>query len=597
MVNQIIESYNFLGKSGKRRFLLLTSVMVTLGFLDFLGMAFLGILSISVFDVEKFENVSGFLPENISVQIQGHLFYFALIVSLLFVSKSILLIMVSKIQFSFLAREQSSVAVSMARSFFSQPINKIEQKSSNEVSYFLTTGVDSAVTIILSSVAVFVADLFLIIILMFPLFLFDPVLAVFSTFYFGLLAIVVIKLLNPLAQKTGVEESDKNIESMMIIKSIVSGYRELKTSLKLEHFINLFAEKRFISSKFFTLRLFLQQVPKFVFELSLILGAFFFVLIKGMLSTPANELITSIVVFITAAFRLAPSLLRLQTSIIVLKSSIGLSSTTTNFQKSLPRNVVNVPASKGTEKQPGERYPSVSVNNLSFSYQNADLALKNISFEVPGGSSLAIVGKSGAGKSTLMDCLLGLIEPSSGSVKIAGLEPAIFQREQPNTLAYLPQQIALLDGSVRENILLDLNVSQSSDDEIWKVLAIVQLSTIFENSSAGLNTQIGENGTKLSGGERQRLGLARLLLKEPSLILLDEATSALDPTTESIINNQIADLAQKVTIIVISHKYSNIKNFDNIIFLDDGNILGQGKFEDLRNSLPIFNQQCLSLGL
>jgi ATP-binding cassette subfamily C protein len=571
--------------------------MAALGILDFLGMAFLGILSISVFDVEKFENVSGFLPGNISVQIQGHLFYFALIISLLFVVKSILLITVSKVQFSFLAREQSSVAVNMARSFFSQPINKIEQKSSNEISYFLTTGVDSAITIILSSVAVFVADLFLIIILMIPLFLFDPMLAVFSALYFALLAIVVIKFLNPLAQRTGVEEAEKNIESMMIIKSIVGGFRELKTYLRIDRFINLFSEKRYISSKFFTLRLFLQQVPKFVFELSLIFGVFFFVLIKGISSTPANELITSIIVFITAAFRLAPSLLRLQTSIIVLKSTIGLSSTTTSFQKYLPRGVVNVPLLKSTEKQTGDCRPHVSVKNLSFSYHNSDLALEDISFEVPGGSSLAIVGKSGAGKSTLMDCLLGLIEPSSGSVKIAGFEPEIYQRTQPNTMAYLPQQIALLDGSVRENVLLDLNVSQDFDDEIWEKLTIVRLNTIFENLSSGLDTQIGENGTRLSGGERQRLGLARLLMKEPKLILLDEATSALDPTTESVINNQITNLAQKATIIVISHKYSNIKNFDNIVFLDNGKILGQGKFDYLRNSLPIFDQQCLSLGL
>ena len=193
--------------------------------------------------------------------------------------------------------------------------------------------------------------------------------------------------------------------------------------------------------------------------------------------------------------------------------------------------------------------------------------------------------------------MLGLLVPTSGEVKISGNSPRQAISNWQHSIAYMPQQVSLLDASIRENIHLDFGVSHDSDEEILEILSVVQLHDFVSKLPKGLDTFIGENGSMLSGGEKQRLGIARVLYTKPKILFLDEATSSLDPATELVLNNALIGITKFATVVVVAHRLSTIKEFEQILYLDAGSSLGIGTFDQLRNTVPKFKQQCIALGL
>jgi ABC-type multidrug transport system fused ATPase/permease subunit len=595
--SQIKRCYSLLETSDKTKFITITFSMSFLGILDLIGVSLLGILSLMLFDTESSNLIRNLFPSSVLLFFEENLYLLAILISFLFLFKSVTLMIVTKFEFSFLAKAQARISAKIARMFYSQSVDKIAGNSSDKVAHNLTSGIDSAVTVILSSVSVFVADLVLILSLSIPLYLFDAPLAVFSFTYFGILAFLVIRYLAPVALAAGIAESHKSIEVTTLVRNMSLGFREISSSFKLDRFLTIFEGRKALSSQYFGLRLFLQQMPKFVFELSLVFGATIFVFIKGSSAAPANEIATSIVVFVAAAFRLAPSLLRLQSAAIIIKSNIGIASSTLDFTDSLQVGD-SVSNKKHIELQNFASFtPSISVVDLSFHYQDSRVVLNKLSFNVPAYSSFAIVGESGAGKSTLIDCMLGLLVPTSGEVKISGNSPRQAISNWQHSIAYMPQQVSLLDASIRENIHLDFGVSHDSDEEIFEILNVVQLSDFVSKQPNGLDTLIGENGSMLSGGEKQRLGIARVLYTKPKILFLDEATSSLDPATELVLNNALTGITKFATVVVVAHRLSTIKEFEQILYLEGGSSLGIGTFEQLRNTVPKFKQQCMALGL
>lgn len=220
----------------------------------------------------------------------------------------------------------------------------------------------------------------------------------------------------------------------------------------------------------------------------------------------------------------------------------------------------------------------ISFRNVYFSYNNRKI-LNNVSFDIKGGSSVAIVGTSGAGKSTIIKILLGLLKPNSGKILIDDQDlKDIKLNDYYSYISYVSQDAPIFDGTIRENIIFDETIS---DYEIFKVLELVQLKGLVCKLKNGLDTEIGERGTKLSGGEKQRLALARVLFQKSKIIILDEPTSAMDSITEEIVTNNILKMLSGRTIIVIAHRLKTIKEADNIVVFQSGNIIECGDFQTL----------------
>jgi ABC-type multidrug transport system fused ATPase/permease subunit len=217
--------------------------------------------------------------------------------------------------------------------------------------------------------------------------------------------------------------------------------------------------------------------------------------------------------------------------------------------------------------------------------------------KLPAGASLALVGSTGAGKSTLADLILGVLIPDSGVAFIGGLTPGEALATWPGAVAYVPQDVAMANGTVRENVALGMPAEIIEDDWVWNALDRAHLGDFLRDSREGLDTLIGENGIKLSGGQRQRLGIARALYTRPKLLVLDEATSALDAETERAISQTLQELEGTVTTVTIAHRLATIRHCDLVVYLENGEARAQGSFDEVRAIAPQFDRQAQLLGL
>lgn len=220
----------------------------------------------------------------------------------------------------------------------------------------------------------------------------------------------------------------------------------------------------------------------------------------------------------------------------------------------------------------------IAIKNLSFQYEERRI-IDDLSLSIKKGEKIAFVGESGSGKSTLIKILLGLLKYNQGEVRLGDMElSGICLNDLYDRVSYLSQDAPVFDGTIKENLVFEKKVLE---EQMLDALSEVQLSHLVENLAEGLNTEIGEKGTCLSGGEKQRLALARLWFEDSELVILDEATSAMDNLTEENVMKSVMQKMEDKTVIAIAHRLNSIAGFDRIILFREGEIVGQGTFEEL----------------
>jgi ABC-type multidrug transport system fused ATPase/permease subunit len=350
---------------------------------------------------------------------------------------------------------------------------------------------------------------------------------------------------------------------------------------------------------------FLPMVSKYFFEIGLVLITVTITVLQFYFSE-SSRAIANLVVFLAASGRIAPAVLRIQQGIVGIKNNLGGASLTQELIHELDR----LETSDFHEDDPEPRsrisalhfFPSIKFENVSFKYtKEAEFSIKNVSVEFPACSFTALVGPSGGGKSTLIDLCLGFYKPSQGSILVSGQEPNGFIKMFPGKIGFVPQETLIVKNTLRENILLGIDVELTAEE--WEsLIKSCRLESLVQELPNGLDTHLGEFGSQLSGGQKQRIGIARAMVLRPQLIFLDEATSALDAETELVLSKLIygdRDERQRNnrTVIAIAHRLSSIREADNIIFVADGEIRGQGNFDKLRSDLPSFAYQAQLMGI
>lgn len=319
---------------------------------------------------------------------------------------------------------------------------------------------------------------------------------------------------------------------------------------------------------------FIQRVPRAIIELSAIGGILLLIAIKMLLRGNPDSLIASLGVLALAAVRVMPSLNRVVALFNDIKFHMPL------FNE-IYDDLLIVRKNKDFAERNGiqtvaERLPfnnEISVEKLSFAYPSKaeTLVLKNVSFKIPKGSFCGIVGPSGAGKTTFVDILLGLLPPKDGAIYVDGQDIYKNTSGWLNNIAYVPQSIYLIDGTIRENVAFGHTDDEIDDEKIERVLKMAELHDFVQSLPDGAKTNVGDRGSKLSGGQKQRIGIARALYNDPAVLVLDEATSALDNETEKQITETILKLKGKITIISIAHRLSTLEDCDFKIEFKSGN--------------------------
>jgi ABC-type multidrug transport system fused ATPase/permease subunit len=342
---------------------------------------------------------------------------------------------------------------------------------------------------------------------------------------------------------------------------------------------------------------FMPFISKYVLESTIVLGSLGIGAVQFILNDTAHA-VSTLAIFLAAGTRVAPAVFRVQQGVIQIRQGFASASPTLELIETLgtenfDENLVDI-----VDTIHEGFTPQISAKKVSLTYPNGtEPAVNEVSLEIDAGALIAFVGPSGAGKTTLIDILLGILSPNHGTVSISGLSPRDSIAKWPGAMAYVPQDVLIVSGSIRENVALGYPVDAATDELVLNAIHVAQLQQFVADSPLGLDTEVGERGFMLSGGQRQRLGIARAMFTKPKLLVLDEATSALDAETEASISSAISELRGSTTIFMIAHRLSTVRNADLVVYLDAGRVAATGSFEDVRKAVPNFERQVKLMGL
>jgi ABC-type multidrug transport system fused ATPase/permease subunit len=342
---------------------------------------------------------------------------------------------------------------------------------------------------------------------------------------------------------------------------------------------------------------FMPYVSKYVIETAIVVGALLIGAVQFMLQD-ATHAVGTLAIFLAAGSRIAPAVLRVQQASILIRTSLGAAKPTLELIEELG-NAPMIENVDDTVDIVHDGFTSeIQITNTSLTYPKTSVpAISNISLSIPAGTSVAFVGPSGAGKTTIIDVLLGVLIPDEGDVLVSGLPPLLTVAKWPGAVSYVPQDVVIAAGTIRENVALGYPPEAATDELVLSALKVAHLDKFIETLPNGIDTQVGEHGAKISGGQRQRLGIARAMFTRPHLLVLDEATSSLDGETEANISEAIHALRGSTTIVMIAHRLSTVRDADIVVYLSGGKIMATGSFEEVRNSVPDFDRQARLMGL
>jgi ABC-type multidrug transport system fused ATPase/permease subunit len=592
----------------RSRLLVLVVANMTLAVLDLIGVALVGVLGVVLVSAAQGSATAPFeeaipwaqsLPPSWTSGSSAILIVGGLATGFL-VAKSLLGTLLSRRTLRFLARQQTDVSERLSLLLFARPLGFIERRTSQSTSYALTGGVTAAVIGLLGAGAQALAEISLLLLLGAALLYANPLVTVLAATLFAGLAAFMHAVLGRWAGRNGVRGSQTTFLLTQHIQETIASYRELLASGRLPDYVRGWAPLYWRYADSVSTAMFITQLPKYVYETALLLGALVLAAWEFSSRSPA-EAVATVALFLAAGSRIMPSMLRLQNALVSIRSSAGQADPTFSLYRELrtfddSREVssfVSVNSGDG-----GEFVATVSMTDVVACYEgSSEPALSQVTVAIPPGARVAVVGATGSGKSTLVDVMLGVRPPDAGTVLVSGLPPRRAIEAFPGRIAYVPQNVSLIHGTIRENVALGLEPEEVDDRDVWQALDAVRLVEVLETRREGLDTLVGERGVSLSGGQRQRVGLARALLQNPRLLVMDEATSALDAETEAAINRALQQLSEGTTTITIAHRLATVRECDVVLYIEDGRLVAQGRFDEVRAKVPGLDRSARLLGL
>ncbi len=398
------------------------------------------------------------------------------------------------------------------------------------------------------------------------------------TIFLGLYGIISLFSFSRL-RKYSVIIADQRDGIVQTLTEGLGGIRDAILSATQDTFIQIYQDADFKLQKALASNTIIANLPKpFIETMGIILIGFlaYFLSLQGNLE---NQLPTFAALLIGAQ-RLLPAMQMGYSSYATIN---GSNSSLTDVLSLLDQKTILNSKDSSLEKIKFER--SIKLESINFKYNHDGLnILKDISINIPKGSSVGIIGETGSGKSTMLDIIMGLLIPTQGNITIDDKLLTIDSMHLwQMSIAHVPQNIFLSDATVLENIAFGVEIDLIDRDRVKEVAEYAQIAQFIEDQPEKYGVRVGERGVKLSGGQRQRIGIARALYRNSDVLILDEATSALDSKTEELVIKAIEDFNPLVTTIMIAHRTSTLKNCDSIIELDAGKIKRVGKFENINS--------------
>lgn len=439
---------------------------------------------------------------------------------------------------------------------------------------------------IIEPALVIFSKLFFIIPMIIGLIIFEPVVTIFAVSLSFFLYLLFYVTFRKILWSQGKIENKISKDKYTILQESFGGIKDIKIFNKYSYFFLSFKKIYISIANLAVKRGMIGKSPKYLIELFVfVLTVLLVIVLNTQFNLNFNEIVTYLSIFVISAYKILPAFQAIYYNGSLIRNNLpAFSEMRVDLEET--KSIINTDRIyNNNNKFKLDTFERLDLDKISFSYENkktGDVTLKNISFTIKKGEKVAITGPSGSGKSTLIHIIAGLINPDTGLIKINSetLSNKNINHWQ-NLLGFVPQNIFLSEKSIIENIGFGLGLNDINLERIKKVCDIAKLQDLISTLPSGYNTLVGERGAKLSGGQQQRLGIARAIFHDPKILIFDEATNALDALTENEILNSINLLSKNITVIMIAHRLDIIKNFDKIIFLDEGLLVDSGNYDEL----------------
>ena len=405
--------------------------------------------------------------------------------------------------------------------------------------------------------------------------LLEPVGSLAAIVVFGSFSVIFRRITSRRITKWGEAQNSYKGSIIQHLQQGFSGVKDIKILGREDYFVASY--QRDLSGNAYVQRRYAvaQTLPRFSMELLTIICLGLLVSLMVLSDKALSDILPVLSLFGAAAFRLLPTLSQVINSFM----SININRPIVNdlyADLALPIPAVT------TDQKSRKLLDRIDVEGLSFSYARTTRdALNNVSISIRRGEAVGLIGSSGSGKSTLVDILLGLLEPTSGQVRIDGNDIHQNLRGWQDQIGYVPQSIFLTDDTLRRNVAFGLPKDKIDDDAVRSAIRSAQLEEFVASLPEGMETVVGERGVRLSGGQRQRIGIARALYNNPDVLVLDEATSSLDTETEHGVMQAVQALQGDKTVIIVAHRLSTVEYCDRLYRLENAQIVDEGTFSEV----------------
>ena len=432
----------------------------------------------------------------------------------------------------------------------------------------LMSFISNGFTIIFIVILLFAVDYFVALI----------ILSIFTFFFF-----VMFFLFRDLLIRLGQVMVETNRLRYRTLNEAFGSLREIKFKNNEFRFVDVFQTKSKEFAHAQARKNLISQLPRYGLEAAAV-SIILVVAVHSVFASTTNEVVPLLAIYAIAGYRLLPASQLMFFSAASLQSLGASLNAVCDIVKDEERppkgRSALIKATKDEDKDLNlTSPPKLNARNICFKYAGSDvLALDNVSIGIEPGSFVAIIGESGSGKTTFVDVLLGLLQPTDGEIEIFHSDSV--KKLSQKYVGYVPQNICLFDSSIADNIVFGSGPVDL--DKINEVIEKVSLENFVAELPEGINTFVGEQGSRLSGGQKQRIGIARALYNSPKILVLDEPTSALDAQAENAVMTTLKHLRDTVSLVLITHNLEIIKNADKIYVLSEGRIVHFGTYSELR---------------
>lgn len=495
----------------------------------------------------------------------------AILIIVVYIAKNAFILLFNYIQLNFRNRLERDLSNLMLKSYIYKPYQFFLDINSAEIMRGITgdisgvaTTVDSFCTLFNEGMTCVLLGILLVTI--------NPVMAISLLLLATGTALIMVLGLRKKTSECGEQCRDAFAKRYQHAYQAVNGIKEIQVMKRQNNFLRYFEDASEVACKYNTRYLWISKLPSRVIETIFISGLIILVLLSMNGVNDISILIAQFGAVAVAAVRILPSISNIanaMNSLVYQRPALesayeNISNLEYQSEDSLQPESTNV-------KNQVDFREEIQIKSISWKYSDTlPNVLENLNMEIRPGEAIGLIGESGAGKTTLADILLGLFQPQNGEITVDGKSIYEADTNWHKLVGYVPQNVFLIDDTVRNNILFGVDEKDIDEERIWQTVEQAQLKEFVKNLPQGLDTVLGERGIKISGGQRQRIAIARALYYDPEILVLDEATSALDNDTENAIMESINTLQGEKTLIIVAHRLTTIANCDKVYDIKNG---------------------------